>query len=46
MLQETGDILFTVEGRDIFAHKVILKLTCEHTESMLDGFWSAKSDDG
>lgn len=37
---ETSDIKFLVEGREINAHKALLKIRCEHFRSMFQDCWN------
>ena len=37
---ETSDIKFLVDGREINAHKALLKIRCEHFRSMFQDCWN------
>ena len=36
---ETADVKFLVEGREISAHKALLKIRCQHFRSMFQDCW-------
>ena len=36
---ETSDVKFLVEGREINAHKALLKIRCQHFRSMFQECW-------
>ena len=36
---ETADVKFLCEGREINAHKALLKIRCEHFRSMFNDGW-------
>ncbi|KAH9512730.1 RCC1 and BTB domain-containing protein 1 [Bulinus truncatus] len=40
---ETSDIKFVVDGKDIYVHKAILKMRCEHFRSMFQSCWDEGS---
>ncbi|CAG5128531.1 unnamed protein product [Candidula unifasciata] len=41
--QETSDVRFVVEGKEIHVHKAILKMRCEHFRSMFQSCWDEGS---
>lgn len=43
--QETSDLKFIVENQEIFVHKAILKIRCEHFRSMFQSYWNEDEKD-
>ncbi|KAL5005406.1 hypothetical protein ScPMuIL_018862 [Solemya velum] len=41
----TSDVKFTVEARDIYVHKSVLKIRCEHFRSMFQSCWDENGKD-
>ncbi|KAG8585061.1 hypothetical protein GDO81_004882 [Engystomops pustulosus] len=41
--EETSDLRFRVEGKDIYVHKAVLKIRCEHFRMMFQSHWNENS---
>ncbi|XP_063284706.1 RCC1 and BTB domain-containing protein 1 [Pelobates fuscus] len=41
--EETSDLRFRVEGKDIHVHKAVLKIRCEHFRTMFSSHWNENS---
>ena len=45
-LQETADLKFSVGGKSIYAHKLVLKLCSQYFRSMFENNWKESIDSG
>ncbi|NP_001017352.2 RCC1 and BTB domain-containing protein 1 [Xenopus tropicalis] len=43
--EETSDLKFRVDGKDIYVHKAVLKIRCEHFRTMFQSHWNENSKD-
>ncbi|CAJ0958935.1 unnamed protein product, partial [Ranitomeya imitator] len=41
--EETADLKFRLEGKDIHVHKAVLKIRCEHFRTMFQSHWNENS---
>ncbi|MEE6472259.1 hypothetical protein FKM82_009552 [Ascaphus truei] len=38
--EETSDLKFRVDGKDVYVHKAVLKIRCEHFRTMFQSYWN------